>query len=114
MKEGKPSAVPTQELANLLVNSTEEILDEQLDFCSIETRKLISEFICKDIATFKHQSETSEIKQEQTEQTKRRRERKFDSKLENLYKSACVSLNTLNEKQHLGINLKHDKSDYLN
>jgi hypothetical protein len=55
MKEGKPSAVPTQELANLLVNSTEEILDEQLDFCSLETRKLISEFICKDIATFKHQ-----------------------------------------------------------
>ena len=54
MKEGKPSAVPTQELANLLVNSTEEILDEQLDFCSLETRKLISEFICKDIATFKH------------------------------------------------------------
>jgi hypothetical protein len=54
MKEGKPSAVPTQELANLLVNSTEEILDEQLDFCSQETRKLISEFICKDIATFKH------------------------------------------------------------
>ena len=50
MKEGKPSAVPTQELANLLVNSTEEILDEQLDFCSLETRKLISEFICKDIA----------------------------------------------------------------
>jgi hypothetical protein len=62
MKEGKPSAVPTQELANLLINSTEEIMDEQLDFCSMETRKLISEFICKDIATFKHHSETSEIK----------------------------------------------------
>lgn len=122
MKEGRPAAVATSELANLLVHSMEELrnakaTDEGLWFCTSETRRFIAEFVCKDIASsVKARDEFSELQGESVNQgySKRKRERKFDSKLEMLYKQACVGVSSLNEQRNYGIHLKHDVSDYLN
>jgi len=107
MKNGKPKAVPTSELANLLIHSNEEICGEKLDFCTMETRNFIAEFLCKDIEVFKNSNHSSAedflIKIENDvgcnlKLSKRKRDRKFDSKLEVFYKQVCVGLDNLNEQ----------------
>lgn len=45
---------------------------------------------------------------------KRKREKKNDSKLEILLKQTCTSLDIINQKQHIGIFVKHEVSDFLN
>jgi hypothetical protein len=77
--KGKPTSSPIGELANLLTYSQEEILGEEIDFCKLENRKFIAEFLCKDISAFHSQEEP-------ITNDKRKRDKKMDSKLETLYK----------------------------
>jgi hypothetical protein len=78
MRDGKPCAAPVADLANLLVYSHEELMQERHEFCRQETRTFISEFICKDIASSKEPSNEGS--------DRRKRDKKYDSKLETLYK----------------------------
>jgi hypothetical protein len=97
MQKGRPTVVPSAELANLLVYSSEE-LNDSIEICSHETRGLVAEMLCGDIAKFQGEG--------------RKRDLKYGSKLECLYRQVCVGLDLVGATRAHGIAVKHSVCDF--